>query len=153
DALAMNGSGVAGALRSDCRARLARRSEGVEVGWDPVLQDLRKHPLDLAPLQFFSVPESVLAQGLMILAAEDLDRTVVVNSTEDIIELDHAVEETPGNVTLQRSEERIDVYLVFHRFACLGGKVDMGEIVIAGEAKAAEVKFFVWVHFLPPLVR
>src|SRR5262249_26087630 len=88
DALPMDGPGVAGALGADGRARLARRGEGIEVGGDPVLKYLRERPLDFAPRQFFGMPESVLAQSLLILAAEDLDRAVVVDGAEDVIELD-----------------------------------------------------------------
>src|SRR5438309_2113246 len=150
DALAMNGSRVAGALGSDCRAGLARCGKGVEIGRDPIFENFAERAFDLTPLQLFGMPEPVLAQGLMVFAAEDLDRTVVVNSAEDVVELDHAVEETPGNVTLQGSEEGINIYLVFHRFAGLRGKVDVGEIVVAGETELSQLKFFVRVHGVSP---
>jgi hypothetical protein len=149
-ALAMNGAGVTGALGSDSRTRLARRGEGVEVGRNPVFQNLGERVFDLSSLQFFGMPEPVLVQGFVILAAEDLNRAVVVNGAEDIIELDHTVEKAPGDVTLQRSEEGIDVYPVFHRFTRLGWKVNVSEIIVAGKTKLAELKFFVRVHRVPP---
>src|SRR5439155_13236884 len=148
--LALDRRRVTGALGGDRRAGLARRGEGVKVRGYPILQHLDEDPLDLIALEFLGMPEASLAQGLVIFATEDLNRAVMVDGAEDVVEFDHTVEEPPGDVALQGSEEGVDVHLMFHRLAGLGREVDVGKIVVAGETEAAELELFVGFHSLPP---
>ncbi len=64
---------------------------------------------------------------------EDVDVAVMIGGSEDMVEVDHPVEEVPGEVANQRAQERLDG----HRMAA-AGPAYMGEILVALEFEAAQ---------------
>ena len=76
--------------------------------------------------------------GVVEPAGEHVDRAVVVDGAEDVVEVDGAVEEVPGDVALQGTQERVDAHHV-----PTGRPRDVGEVLVAAEVEAAEVELLV----------
>ena len=74
-----------------------------------------------------------LAVGVVVAAGEHVDGAVVVDGAEHGVEVDGAVEEVPGDVALQRAQERVDAHHV-----AAGGPGDVGEVLVAAEAEPAD---------------
>ena len=64
---------------------------------------------------------------------EHVDGAVVVHRAEHVVEVDRAVEEVPGDVALQGTQERVDAGDVL-----AGRPGDVGEVLVAAEAERAE---------------
>ncbi len=61
---------------------------------------------------------------------KQIDRAVVVNGAEHVVEVDRAVEKAPADVAHQGSEERLDVHQV------ASARIeDMGEVLVALETE------------------
>ena len=85
-----------------------------------------------------------LAVRVVVPAGEHVDGAVVVDGAEDVVEVDGAVEEVPGDVALQGAQERVDAHHV-----AAGRPRDVGEVLVAPEVEPAEVELLVAVGVGP----
>jgi phosphoenolpyruvate-protein kinase (PTS system EI component) len=76
-------------------------------------------------------------------AGVQVDRFVVVDGAEHVVEVDPAVEEAPGHVAHQRAQVAAGVHGVAHGTAVAGLPADVHEVFVAAEAEAAERKVLV----------
>jgi hypothetical protein len=94
----------------------------------PVLEDRLERLLQRRRLERLDVIAVVQPVGLVEQADEHLHGPVVVDGAEDGVEVDGAVEETPGDVAHQRRQEGVD------RHDVAAARVpDVREVLVARE--------------------
>ena len=135
DAAAGDGLGVRAVLDAERLVGLGRAGERVEALDRPVVEHRLERLADQRRLVVLGVVELGLAVRLVEPAGEHVDGAVVVDGAEDVVEVDGAVEEVPGDVALQRAQERVDAHHVL-----AGRPRDVGEVLVAAEVEAAEVE-------------
>ena len=74
-----------------------------------------------------------LAVAVVVAPGEQVDRAVVVDRADDVVEVDRAVEEVPGAVALEGTQEAVDAQHV-----AAGRPRHVGEVLVAAEREPAE---------------
>src|SRR5262249_41790353 len=94
---------VAAVLGPERAARLLGGREWIEAGVGPVLENRLEDARDQLGLEVLRVVTARPAVDLVEPAGVPIDVAVVVHGAEDGIEVDDAVEEAPGHVSLHRA--------------------------------------------------
>src|SRR5437879_10008240 len=94
------------ALSAERTPGLSRSGPGIEIGWDPILEDRLEGGADLLVREHLAIVLPRLLPRVVVLPEEHVDAFLVkVERPEDLVELHHPVEEVPADVALDRTHE------------------------------------------------
>src|SRR2546427_9430119 len=124
------------ALPAERTPGLSRGGPGIEIGWDPVLEDRLEGGADPLVREHLAVVLPGLLPRVVVLPEEHVDAFLVeVERPEDLVELHHPVEEVPTDVPLDRAHE------FSHGDVILAPRIaDDGEVRVPLELVAAEAE-------------
>src|SRR6185437_6441800 len=99
----------------------------------PVLEQRLEHPLYIVAVEILDVLPVLLAVAAVVEPGEDVDVAVMIRGAENVVEIDGAVEEAPGQIADHRAQKQVHR----HRMSATRPRY-IREILIAFELESAQ---------------
>jgi hypothetical protein len=135
----LDGLDVLALLGTKGRAGLHGCREGIEALIHPVAQDGLESGHDVIGIEPLDVVDASLLQRAIEGSGVEVDRAVVIAGADDVVEVDPAVEEVPGNVAHAGAQEGVGRHLV-RAPRPLGRPVNGDEIFVTRQLELAELE-------------